>query len=404
MRIGTVGYLNAEPLTCLLDANEHDIQTGVPSQIADWLGRGDVDVALVPVAAALQKDLRIVPNVAIGADGPVTSVLLVGTTPPQQWTRVVLDGASRTSAMLTRVMAAEGKAPFGDVEFVQVPPHTALDCVDQTTGALVIGDLARALPDHIDVRIDLAECWRAWTGLPFVFAVWAGRPNLPTAVVKDLQQAAQVGIAGIAERHEEPDRSYLTVHVRYGLGDRELMGLRRFAALAHRHGFLPHPEVSLYAPQGHIDRGGVRQLIDRALVGELTAEESASLAEFAPLHLLGMAASKKATLSKTLHTTWTMLPLDGAYSHWVKAIGGVETSVAVLPETKGRRADGNTAVDQLRATALARLLLPPEVRVLAPASPLAVTQAALRMGADGIAGELTDELRRHIEAAGVTLA
>jgi hypothetical protein len=301
-------------------------------------------------------------------------------------------------------MAAEGKAPFGDVEFVQVPPHTALDCVDQTTGALVIGDLARALPDHIDVRIDLAECWRAWTGLPFVFAVWAGRPNLPTAVVKDLQQAAQVGIAGIAERHEEPDRSYLTVHVRYGLGDRELMGLRRFAALAHRHGFLPHPEVSLYAPQGHIDRGGVRQLIDRALVGELTAEESASLAEFAPLHLLGMAASKKATLSKTLHTTWTMLPLDGAYSHWVKAIGGVETSVAVLPETKGRRADGNTAVDQLRATALARLLLPPEVRVLAPASPLAVTQAALRMGADGIAGELTDELRRHIEAAGVTLA
>ena len=81
----------------------------VPDDVATLLHEGEVDVALVPVAAILDGgDWRIVPGMAIGADGPVESVLLVAETPPEEWTGVLLDGESRTSAVLAQLLAHRG--------------------------------------------------------------------------------------------------------------------------------------------------------------------------------------------------------------------------------------------------------------------------------------------------------
>ncbi len=108
-RIATVSYLNARPLTSRLDRSRFEILEGHPSEIADLLRRGEVDVALVPVAAALSDgDYRLLGEHCIGADGPVASVLLVAETPPEAWTEVVLDGVSRTSVTLARLILAEG--------------------------------------------------------------------------------------------------------------------------------------------------------------------------------------------------------------------------------------------------------------------------------------------------------
>ena len=38
--------------------------------------------------------------------------------------------------------------------------------------------MTRNLPARLVTRIDLGQAWKDWTGLPFVFAVWAGRPDL----------------------------------------------------------------------------------------------------------------------------------------------------------------------------------------------------------------------------------
>src|SRR5690606_4466973 len=93
-RIATVGYLNALPLTAKLDRSRYDVSGDLPVRIAAQLAAREVDVALVPVAAVLDDpELRIVPGFAIGADGPVTSVLLVAETPPEEWTELLLDGA-----------------------------------------------------------------------------------------------------------------------------------------------------------------------------------------------------------------------------------------------------------------------------------------------------------------------
>jgi len=292
-RIATVGYLNAKPLTEDLDRERYEVIEDHPAAIADRLHRGDVDVALVPVASVLRDPgLRVVPGYAIGAEGPATSVLLVAETPPAKWERLVLDGVSRTSAALTRVLLdgplAKVVGPGLVVE--DGAPGVGVESARGTTAALVIGDVARVLPERLGVRIDLAELWAKWTGLPFVFAVWAGRAGLDAGVIADLRAAAAKGLAARATRFSGADLDYLTNRLRYDLDDRALMGLRRYAALGHRMGLFPSADVTLFGPAEHnlpralgIDEtlaavvGGQRLSVD----GALRLEAHARLADLA---------------------------------------------------------------------------------------------------------------------------
>jgi cyclic dehypoxanthinyl futalosine synthase len=250
IRIGTVGYLNAWPLTAQLDAWKYQVVHDHPAGIARALHEGEVDVALAPVAEVLRDDAyRIVPGVAIGAEGPVHSVLLVGDTPVSTWEKVLLDGESRTSAVLAQLLLAgplQGDGPPPIIE--RVAPGTALAQAGGSTGVLVIGDAARSIPDALQVRIDLAEEWTAWTGLPFVFAVWAARPGLDPSVVQDLREAADAGRELVPNRFSGDDLAYLTESIRYPLDERALMGLRRFAALGHQAGLLGTGSPRLFGP------------------------------------------------------------------------------------------------------------------------------------------------------------
>jgi chorismate dehydratase len=251
IRVGTVAYLNAAPLTAALDPARFEVTAELPRHVAERLSRGDVDVALVPVAAALtDADLRIVPGVCIGADGPVGSVVLAAETPPEAWTTVVLDGSSRTSITLAQLLLTQGPLATrvrADLTLQTCAPGDAPRHIRGTTAAVVIGDPARTLPAHLQ-RHDLAELWRAWTGLPFVFAVWAGRPDLAEDVQRALVAAGRQGVATIAERHSGEDLGYLTNNLRYTFDERALIGLRRYAALAHAAGLVGTADVQLYGP------------------------------------------------------------------------------------------------------------------------------------------------------------
>ena len=86
--------------------------------------------------------------------------------------------------------------------------------------------------------------WIGMTGLPFVFAFWAGRPGVATpGAVAKLNAARDRGLAEperVAARYFPGDSArirrgaeYLRENVKYDFGERELAGLRRFYALAH---------------------------------------------------------------------------------------------------------------------------------------------------------------------------
>jgi chorismate dehydratase len=121
--------------------------------------------------------------------------------------------------------------------------------IERCDAALVIGDPALYL-DHeaanLD-KIDLGERWTSLTGLPFVWAFWAGRAGALTAAgVAALTAARDAGVAAsdqIADAYCGParaalGRAYLRDNIRYTLDERAAAGLRRYYELAAKHGVI----------------------------------------------------------------------------------------------------------------------------------------------------------------------
>ncbi len=330
-RIGIVGYVNAHPLTDALDRERLEVIDDHPSVIARMLAKGEVDVALCPVAAVLSDDdYRIVPGWCIGSEGPVTSVLLVAETPPEQWREVVLDGVSRTSVTLARLLLQHGPLSDrvrADLVLTDGAAGSGVDAARGDVASVVIGDVARDLPERLTHRIDLAEAWKAWTGLPFVFAVWAGRPGLRPEVIEAIREAGATGVAQIPSRYEGLDLAYVSEALRYPLDDRALMGLRRFAALAFRHGLVQREEVSLFGPaETFRPRIDVDDALEKALVGvRIDRDEALCLYHEAALPELGFVADqRRQALHPDKEVAWGLRALGPDASELVAAgVGSV---------------------------------------------------------------------------------
>jgi chorismate dehydratase len=250
-RLGAVSYLNTTPLVRGLDARPElfTVRFDVPSLCASLLHAGSVDVGLIPAVEYLSGDYAIVPDIAIGSDGAVVSVAIFTRVPIGEVQTLALDTSSRTSAALTRILCARHwrTAPV----FTSADPDVDV-MLAANDAALVIGD--RAL--DIDAaalgatKIDLGVAWKQMTGLPFVYAVWAGRPDaLDREQVVALQDARARGEREVAEIARETgggnpaiehrNLEYLRDTLRYGLSERETAGLARFHALAVELGIAP---------------------------------------------------------------------------------------------------------------------------------------------------------------------
>ena len=241
LRIGCVQYLNAKPL---IHGYDGAVVFDHPSALARDLSRGALDVALVPIFEALRDPRYLIADgVAIASDGPVYSVFLAHRGPLEKVRTIALDPASLTSVHLLQVLLAEyhGMRP---------------QCVDAATfrgeadAELLIGNQA------IDFRhahtgthqfLDLGAEWKRCTGLPFVYAPWLLRADLPDAnqAAEELRALGRAGVARIGEIartetfHDADFRTrYLTQHIRFGLGDREKAGIAKFRELLAKHGFI----------------------------------------------------------------------------------------------------------------------------------------------------------------------
>jgi chorismate dehydratase len=249
IRLGAVDYLNARPLVYGLELRNDlfTVRFDTPSKCAALLHEGSIDVGMIPTIEYLRgPDYRVVPNVGIVSDGPVASVALFSTKPVDQVRTIAADTSSRTSNALLRILCFE---VFGiDAEFEPMPPHIPA-MLRSNDAALLIGDSA-LFYDHGAtgvLKTDLGECWADLTGLPFVWAFWAGRPGaLPARAVAELIAARDAGVRGadgIAAAYCGPDRAalgqaYLRENVSYTLDEREVAGLERYYELAEKHGIV----------------------------------------------------------------------------------------------------------------------------------------------------------------------
>lgn len=240
VRLGAVSYLNVRPLVHGLDAQAGvSLRFDVPSRCARLLDDGEIDLGMVPSITHLNRPGdRIVPGVCIGSEGPVASVAIFTRRPIRDVRTIALDTSSRTSAALTRILCARrfNVAPV----FTPHDPDPAA-MLASADAALVIGDPAlfadaRALGAE---KIDLGAAWTEMTGLPFVWAFWAGRAGVAAPdTVSVLHRAAADGrrhsdaiadayCAGDAAR-QATARRYLRENMRFELDDRALDGLRMF--------------------------------------------------------------------------------------------------------------------------------------------------------------------------------
>ncbi len=245
LRIGTVSYLNSVPLNeGLYDHPEVDLRQYVPSRLARELADGTVDVGLVPVVEALRHGgYRIFPDAAIGCVGEVLSVKLFSNVPLADIRSVRLDPSSRTSNALTRVLL-EGT-------YALSPRYLNADHPDEPADAtVIIGDPVLRRTEKAHAELDLGQAWYDATGLPFVFAVWVGRPEAATAhAAHILAESKRVGVQNIdaiatreaAARDMDPDlcRRYLREHICFDLAEAQQAGIKWFATLAAEHGLLP---------------------------------------------------------------------------------------------------------------------------------------------------------------------
>jgi len=244
LRLGAVSYLNTKPLVYNLDAypEQFDVRFDVPAKCAELLHDNKVDLGLIPAIEYLRGDYAIVPGVSIASFGDVATVAVFTRKPIDQVRTIALDLSSRTSVALTRVLCAKrwGIAP----KFTPAEPD--LDRMLQgADAALVIGDPAFEIDPaaHGVTKIDLGGEWNALTDLPFVYAMWVGRPGAASPEqCRQLQRARDGGVAhldAIAKqtgggdvRLEQRALVYLRDNLKYGLGDAEQAGLRRFHELA----------------------------------------------------------------------------------------------------------------------------------------------------------------------------
>lgn len=247
-RLGAVDYLNARPLVYGLELQNRlfSLRFDVPSKCAALTHEGFIDVGMIPSIEYLRgrQPYRIVPGMGIISDGQVASVAVFSKKPVDQIESIAADTSSRTSNSLLRILCAER---FGiDPRFDPMPPD-ATAMLTQCDAALIIGDPALFL-DHEArglLKVDLGEEWAAMTGLPFVWAFWAGRPSALTPEhVAALVEARDGGMAHsdeLAAAYCGPDRAelgkrYLRDNIKYVLGDREQAGLRKYYELAEKHG------------------------------------------------------------------------------------------------------------------------------------------------------------------------
>jgi chorismate dehydratase len=203
VRVGRIRYINCFPVYGAIDRGVvrlgAPVVSGNPSELNQLMASGQLEVSVISAVEYARDSARylLLPDLGITSDGPVRSVMLFSRVPAEQLTarRVLVSRSSMTSVALTRLLfehvwRAKPEYAAGDAELTDIArfldePHDA---------RLVIGDAALLLANRVRASgaghpgasdypyvYDLGACWKAWTGLPFVFAVWVAQRTAPVS-------------------------------------------------------------------------------------------------------------------------------------------------------------------------------------------------------------------------------
>lgn len=236
IKVAAVSYLNTKPLLYGIEQcdvrKEMTLELEYPSLLASSLQKGDIDMALLPVAAIPSiPNARMIGDYGIAADGNVASVAIFSQVPMEQITHLYLDYQSRTSVRLARLLLEQHWK-----QQVELVPATEgyIEQIQGTTAGVVIGDRALMLLDRYEYIYDLSKGWKEMTGKPFVFAAWVANKELPERFVEAFNKANAYGVAHVdvvARQYPFPKYDllkYYTENIHYTLDKEKREGLQLF--------------------------------------------------------------------------------------------------------------------------------------------------------------------------------
>lgn len=205
VKISIVNYTNTLPFKWALKRSaildKIDLQEDIPSICAQKLKYKQVDLALVPVALIPELDTYFIEtDYCIGANGIVDSVKLYSQVPLNEIKKVTLDYQSRSSIALTQILFKFfWKLP---VDYREAKPGFERE-IKSSDAAVVIGDRTFGLNGRYRFEYDLAEEWKKFTGLPFVFAAWVSTEKLPAPFIEEFNTVLKYGIEHVARAVED---------------------------------------------------------------------------------------------------------------------------------------------------------------------------------------------------------
>jgi chorismate dehydratase len=236
IRVGAVSYLNTKPLLYGIErsaiANDIEVLVDYPSQLAKQLQEGEIDLALLPVAAIPTIDnAHIISDYGIASDGNVVSVAIFSQVPIEEIETVYLDYQSRTSVRLAQLLLQHYWKK--EVVYKNATEHY-IEYINDTTAGVIIGDRALKQLNNFEYVYDLSAAWKAFTGLDFVFAAWVANKQLPEDFIAAFNIANSAGLSHLEEviaEHPFPQydlHTYYTDNIKFELDESKRAGLNKF--------------------------------------------------------------------------------------------------------------------------------------------------------------------------------
>jgi chorismate dehydratase len=234
IKVSVVSYLNSKVfLKGLLPEtnNDFEIFLDIPSQCAFKLSNNMVDIGLIPVAVIPEiKNASIISDYCISADGAVNSVFLFSNSPIQQIKTIYLDLHSRTSNGLCKILANE----YWKIKPEFIETTTDLVELNEHEAFVQIGDRTFNNIGIYKTQLDLAAHWKAYTGLPFVFATWVANKQLHPEVIDNFNSYLAIGFHQLDKVIQENKLSnfdvddYLKNKIKYIFDDHNREGLNLY--------------------------------------------------------------------------------------------------------------------------------------------------------------------------------
>jgi chorismate dehydratase len=257
IKISAVSYLNTLPFLYGIKNNsiieKIDFEQDIPSVCASKLLENKVDIALVPVAVIpFLQNPHIISDYCIGASGKVKTVLLLSDVPLQDIKSIYLDYQSRTSVNLIKILAK--KHWKINPQWINAQKGYEQKIKNNTAG-LIIGDRTFHIQNQYEYVYDLAEEWKKYSGLPFVFAVWTANTHIEKRFIDDFNAALSFGINNLAQVSKEyysnfPEskinlHEYFTKYISYEFDIKKKQSMRLFFSELSAIGLLPENALNI---------------------------------------------------------------------------------------------------------------------------------------------------------------